>query len=653
MPLDLTSFNQPQTEAILHDKGPILVLAGAGSGKTRVITYRIASLIEDRGVPAHKILAVTFTNKAAKEMQERLVHLIGKRDFMPTVSTFHSFCARVLREDAEVIGYKRSFSILDDDDCKKILLDAMISCDIDTKREKPEFYKAFIDRCKNEGFLPSDAKYSDGDTDLRKKWFVYKLYQAGLKQVNGMDFGDLILLTLKMFQQHQDILEKYLHRFQYLLVDETQDTNRTQFELIRLLAGKEQNVCVVGDDDQSIYSWRGAEIRNILNLKETYPDIKIIRMEQNYRCTKTILEAANSVIANNQGRMGKVLFTDNNQGEPIRVVLVDNEKQEAYGIAHEIKRNVMGRGMKYSDHAILYRVNALSRSLEEAMLKAGIPYNIVGGMRFYDRSEIKDLLAFLRLVANPEDDMALRRIINVPARGVGKGALDRLAQFAVRHNMPMLAAAAVFHDPTKKKDKAGDDIHAFARMMEQLVELSKDMGLAQFVEQVLFRTGYYTFMDSDKSKEGQSRVENIQELVSVAADFEKSALEREAPADLASFLERVALISSMDTDHGQQNRVTLMTMHASKGLEFPVVFIAGAEEGIFPHSRAAESNTELEEERRLAYVAITRAKEHLHVSVTYERTIFGKTQRQEPSTFLGEIPAGCMDGYGASIDIDW
>ncbi|QOX80813.1 exodeoxyribonuclease V subunit gamma (plasmid) [Trichlorobacter lovleyi] len=647
--MDLSTFNPPQQEAIQHINGPMLVLAGAGSGKTRVLTYRIAYLVEECGINPSSILAVTFTNKAAKEMKERLHQILQGVDPLPLVSTFHSFCARVLREEIEVLGYRGTFTILDDDDVKKVLLDAVNTLNLDSKKYKPQVVAAFIDSCKNDGLLPQEVRVGDDYFKLNCKK-IYKEYQARLKTMNALDFGDLIMYTLKIFQSHSDILAKYHRRFKYFLTDESQDTNGVQYDLIKLIASQTRNLCIIGDDDQSIYAFRGADLNNILSLEKDYPDIKTVRLEQNYRCTKTILAAANSVIAHNKERMGKTLFTDNKHGDPVTLATLENEKHEGQYIAREILNNKRVLKRKYSDHVVLYRVNALSRSVEEAMLKNGIPYQVVGGLRFFDRAEIKDALAYLRLIANPADDMALRRIINTPARGIGKTTIDKLSQFAVGTGRSMLESIAHYETPGSKKDTAAEKLKSFSRLIEQFVERSKSLQLHEFVNDVLQRSGYFSELEKERTEQAENRIENLQELVSVAVDYtddEDGGNPLPAHDLLNGFLERIALISSMDSAN-EQDCVTLMTMHASKGLEFPVVFVAGAEDGLFPHQRSFESKKEMEEERRLAYVAITRAKEKLHLCMTEVRTVYGKAEWRSPSLFLSEIPDHCVSYTGGS-----
>jgi len=646
--LDLSTFNLPQRAAITHGEGPLLVLAGAGSGKTRVITYRIAYLVAERKIKPCSIMAVTFTNKAANEMKERLTGIMKKEcpeaDVLPHVSTFHSFCARVLRDEIDLLGFRRSFTILDTDDCKKIIIDSTNACDLDPKKYKHDAIASIIDKAKNEGLFPDEVP-PQMDYFYTNCIRVYREYQKRLKVMNALDFGDLIMFVLKIFRTCPDVLAKYHKKFEWFLVDETQDTNKVQFDLIKLLAKKTSNICVVGDDDQSIYGWRGARLDNILKLEKDFPGLKTIKMEQNYRCTRTILEAANAVIANNQGRMGKVLFTENESGDPISVVMAETEKHEGLHIANEVIRGKKEDRRKFSDYAVLYRVNSLSRSVEEALLRNGIPYTIVGGLKFYDRAEIKDALAYLRLIANPDDDMALRRIINTPARGIGKTTIDRLAHDAAKRGISMLEAIPEFRTPGKTKDAAAEKLQAFARLMDNIREWGSKASLPEFVDRVLKASGYFAMLENENTEQSENRIENLREFVSVAADFvkdEAGGVVGTAAEHLEAFLERVALISSMDSEN-KQDRVTLMTMHAAKGLEFPVVFVVGAEDGLFPHARAFEAKTEMEEERRLAYVAITRAKEELQLCLTEWRTVYGKTENRSPSMFISEIPSDCVE----------
>lgn len=638
---DLSIFNLPQREAILHTDGPMLILAGAGSGKTRVITHRIARLVKD-GVPVYRILSMTFTNKAAKEMSERVARLIKGEP--PIVSTFHSFCSRILRQDIHLLdpAYNSKFTILDVDDVRKAIIESTLACNIDSNKFKPAFVGHFIDDCKNKGELPEEVKLSNNYEDeinLR----IYTHYQKHLKSMNTVDFGDLLALTLHLFNKRSDVLNRWQERFDFIQIDEYQDTNRVQYQIARLLAARTGNLCVIGDGDQSVYSWRGADIRNILDFEKDFPDAKVIKLEQNYRCGQRILEAANSVIANNQRRKSKTLFTENIHDHKIVVANVEDQREEGKYVAEQIQKGLRS-GYRYSDHAVLYRMNAQSRSIEEALMRAGIPYAIVGGLRFYDRLEIKDILAYLRILSNKSDDMALRRIINVPPRGIGKLTIDKLAEKAAINGTSLLAAVMHQEENSNKKDKS-PKITAFANIIKKLQGLVDNVSLAQLVEAVIIESGYESDLLDENTEKALTRLENVKELVSVAADFDENAPE----STLEAFLEKAALVSSLD-DENSGDRVTLLTMHSAKGLEFGVCFIVGAEEGIFPHSRSLGSRTEMEEERRLCYVSITRSKERLYITHARTRIQYGTRISNPPSRFLAEIPEACIEHWS---DNNW
>ncbi|HIJ95310.1 MAG TPA: UvrD-helicase domain-containing protein [Desulfuromonadales bacterium] len=628
---DLTLFNDPQREAILHTDGPMLILAGAGSGKTRVITHRIARLVKD-GVPVYKILSMTFTNKAAREMSERVTRLIkGER---PVVSTFHSFCSRILRQDIHLLdpSYNSKFTILDMDDVRKAITESTAACNLDSTRFKPAFVGHFIDECKNRGELPGKVTVNapcDHDKYLR----IYTHYQEHLRNMNTVDFGDLLTLTLQLFQKNEEVLRRWQEHFDYIQIDEYQDTNHVQYQIARLLAARTGNLCVIGDADQSVYSWRGADIRNILDFEKDFPDAKIIKLEQNYRCGQRILQAANAVIANNQRRKSKTLFTENSHDHKIVVAELEDQREEGKYVAEQIHKGIKS-GFSYSDQAVLYRMNAQSRSIEEALMRAGIPYAIVGGLRFYDRLEIKDVLAYLRLLSNTSDDMALRRIINVPARGIGKQTIDKLAEKAASQGTSLFAA--VLNHEEKKSPK----VAVFAHIMTKLQGMVTTVPLAQLVESVIIESGYESVLMEEGTEKALTQLENIKELISVATDFDENAQEH----TLEAFLEKAALVSSMD-DEQRGDRVTLLTMHSAKGLEFGVCFIVGAEEGIFPHSRSLGSRSEMEEERRLCYVSITRAKERLYITHARSRIQYGSWTRNPSSRFLEEIPSECIEQW--------
>lgn len=631
---DLDHFNPPQREAILHGDGPLLVLAGAGSGKTRVIVHRIAHLMKVRGVKSHNILAVTFTNKAAGEMKERLESLLGCEP--PHVSTFHSFCARVLREEIPLLGFSKRFTICDDSDCEKIIKESTKDLHLDPGEYKPAKVAEFIDNAKNHGLYPEDIDPYDWRQENLVK--IYRKYQDRLKKANSVDFGDLLMFMAKIFEEHPRTLAKYQDRFHYMLVDEYQDTNAVQYKLVRQLASKHRNLCVVGDDDQSIYGWRGADLNNILGMERDFPDLHTVRLEQNYRCTKTILKAANTVIARNKGRKGKTLWTDNTLGDPILVATLDNERGEGQYVVEAIKGGLRA-GRPLSEYAVLYRVNSLSRSIEEALLRAGLPYVVVGGFRFYDRAEVKDVLAYLRAITNPADDMAIRRIVNVPARGIGTTTINKLLDQAGKTGATLYQA---MKEPTRAGLNAGTQkkLREFTGLMDRLIEIHESTPLVDFIIKVVEMSGYLRALEKEDNDEAESRAENVKELVSVVAEFAKGKDANEATVE--AFIEHAALMSAADTQ-SETDKVTLMTMHSSKGLEFPEVFIVGVEEGLFPHSRAAENAAEMEEERRLCYVGITRAKKRLHLTLTNCRRVFGEIKYPTPSSFLQEIPEECME----------
>jgi DNA helicase-2/ATP-dependent DNA helicase PcrA len=641
-PIDLDQaverLNPRQREAVQTTEGPLLIMAGAGSGKTRVLTHRIAYLIGKKRVAPWSILAITFTNKAAREMQERVEALVGPGAADIWVSTFHSMCVRILRRDIERLGYTKNFTILDSADQLSVVRACMKDLNYDTKKFEPRMIQAKISGAKNE--LLSPERYADraGDYVDRIAADVYLLYQKRLKSNNSLDFDDLIMATIDLFKAEPDVLDFYRNKFRYIHVDEYQDTNRAQYILCRMLAEKHRNICVVGDSDQSIYRWRGADITNILNFEKDYPEAVTILLEQNYRSTANILDAANAVIARNVGRKPKNLWTDRGPGEPIRVCQAESEHEEGLYVANEIRKN-REAGRRYSDHAILYRTNAQSRIIEEMLIKAEIPYQIVGGIRFYERKEIKDLLAYLRLISNPHDDISLERIINVPKRGIGDTTLAKLTAEAARRGASIFE---VLGDPGDL-DIAGKTraaLEGFRQMIEDLSRMVDYLSVTELTEQMLERTGYREELKRENTIESQSRIENIDEFLSVTQDFEQ----RNEDKSLVAFLTDLALIADIDTLDGDadgrdaDDAVVLMTMHSAKGLEFPIVFIIGMEEGVFPHSRALMDDEELEEERRLAYVGITRAEERLYLTCARVRTLFGRTMANMPSRFLQEVP---------------
>lgn len=632
----LERLNPEQRRAVETVDGPLLIMAGAGSGKTRVLTHRIAYLIATRRAAPWSILAITFTNKAAREMQERVGKIVGPSASDIWVSTFHSMCVRILRRDIERIGYTSNFTILDSTDQLSVIRGSMKELNIDTKKFEPKAVQAAIGGAKNDLVTPQRYGEKIGDYFQGIVAKVYALYQKKLKANNSLDFDDLIMKTIELFKDVPEVLEHYQNKFRYIHVDEYQDTNRAQYMLCRMLADKHHNICVVGDSDQSIYRWRGADISNILNFEEDYSDAKLILLEQNYRSTSMILNAANGVISNNSGRKAKELWSDKGEGEKVRCYQADSEHDEGYFIAGRIRQNVE-KGKRYADHAILYRTNAQSRVVEEILIKSEIPYQIVGGIKFYDRKEIKDILAYLRLVSNPNDDVSLARIINVPKRGIGDTTLDKLTDLAGRRGVSMFALLEEL-DTVEIGSRAKAALAEFYELIRNLYGMVEYLSVTELTEKMLELTQYRLELQRENTLESKSRLENIDEFLSVTMDFEK----RNEDKSLLSFLTDLALIADIDSmnddPEDKKNGAVLMTMHSAKGLEFPVVFIIGMEEGVFPHSRSILDNEEMEEERRLAYVGITRAEEELFLTCARSRTLFGRTGMNPPSRFLEEIP---------------
>jgi len=643
----LAGLNPQQAEAVQHTEGPVLILAGAGSGKTRVLTQRIAYLISQKNVAPWSILAITFTNKAAREMKNRVQSIVGAGGEEIWISTFHSLCVRILRRDIDRLGINRSFSILDAGDQLSVVKQCLKELNIDPKQCEPRSVLAAISGAKNE--LLSAAKYAErvGDPFTKNVARVYELYQKKLRTNQSLDFDDLIMTTVRLFQEVPEVLEFYQKKFRYIHVDEYQDTNRAQYLLIKMLGEKYRNVCCVGDADQSIYKWRGADISIILNFEKDYQEAKIIKLEQNYRSTKTILDAANKVIANNAGRKEKNLWTENQTGDKIYYFQGDSEHEEAYFIVETIKQQLAAY-RRYDKFAILYRTNAQSRVIEDVFVKSNIPYTIVGGTKFYDRKEIKDVLAYLRVISNPDDDISLTRIINVPKRNIGDTTVEKLSSYAATHGMSMYAAiqeVGYMGLPARTTNA----ISSFGELMTNLIEMADFLSVTELVEEVLKRTGYRDSLREEKTIEAAARLENIDEFLSVTQEFEKKSEDR----TLLAFLTDLALVADIDTlgedaeekaPEAVDGQVTLMTLHSAKGLEFPVVFLVGMEEGVFPHSRALFDDTEMEEERRLAYVGITRAEERLYVTGAKMRTLFGRTNYNPASRFLQEIPEELLEG---------
>ncbi|EJQ7831659.1 DNA helicase PcrA [Staphylococcus pseudintermedius] len=636
----VANMNKEQSEAVRTTEGPLLIMAGAGSGKTRVLTHRIAYLLDEKDVSPYNILAITFTNKAAKEMKERVQALVGEEAEVIWMSTFHSMCVRILRRDADRIGIERNFTIIDPTDQKSVIKDVLKRENIDPKKYEPRIFIGEISKLKNDLLTPAKAEAEADDFYSRMVATVYKGYQQQLVRNQALDFDDLIMTTIRLFERVPDVLDFYQNKFQYIHVDEYQDTNTAQYTLVNMLAQKFKNLCVVGDSDQSIYGWRGANIHNILSFEKDYPNARTIFLEQNYRSTKTILQAANEVIRHNTERKPKGLWTANQQGEKIHYYEAMSERDETEYVVREIFKQ-QKKGKRYKDMAVLYRTNAQSRVLEETFLKSNIPYVMVGGQKFYDRKEIKDLLSYLRLIANSADDISLQRIINVPKRGIGPSSVEKIATYAVDHELTMFDALAEvdFIGLSKKVTQAAAE---FYQLMSNLMQEQEFLEVSEIVDEVLEKSGYREMLEREQSIESRSRLENIDEFMSVPVDYEKNTpLEEQS---LINFLTDLSLVADVDGAN-LEDGVTLMTMHSAKGLEFPIVFIIGMEESIFPHIRAiqSESDHEMEEERRISYVAITRAEEELYLSHATSRTLFGRPQSNERSRFLNEIPEELLD----------
>ena len=624
--MDISGLNEFQKEAVLYNDGPLLILAGAGSGKTRVLTTKIAYLIEDRNVHPYNILAITFTNKAAKEMKERIDGLIGERSRGIQVSTFHSFGLKILRENCEALGYDHNFVIMDSDDSLTVVKKILKELDYDPKIYNPRAIRNKISSCKNEMMMPIEyERYAVSEYE-KVVLKVYEKYEDKLHRNNSVDFDDLLILPIILFKKNPEILEKYQDRFKYILIDEYQDTNEAQYILSKMIGAKYRNICCVGDNDQSIYSFRGANYKNILNFEKDYKDAKTILLEENYRSTKNILNAANCVIKNNKSRKEKNLWTSNDDGEKIKYYRAYNERDEAQYVIRKIKE-LSVRNTNYQDIAILYRTNAQSRILEEEMLKENIPYRVVGSFYFYSRKEIKDLIAYLRLIHNTKDNVSLTRVINTPKRGIGLKSIENLTRIADSQNISMYDAIST-----------GKEL-AFKEIIERLRELSNELTLTELIDKVLDATGMKKELESENTLESEVRLENLEEFKSITKSFE----EREGLISLEDFLLEISLISDVEEYKDDLNRVSLMTVHSVKGLEFDHVFVVGMEEGIFPHMNSLMENSELEEERRLCYVAITRAKKCLHIVNTRRRTLFGKDQINPPSRFIGEIDNNLLE----------
>ncbi len=633
------TLNPMQKEAVLHTEGPLLVLAGAGSGKTRVLTHRIAYLIEEKGMNPWNILAITFTNKAAGEMRERVDRLVGFGADSIWVSTFHSTCVRILRRHIEYLGYTTNFTIYDSDDQRTLMRLVLKKLDIDPKLYKDRAMLGLISTAKNE-LITADEFEKNASSDFRQKKAasIYKEYQNQLRKNNALDFDDLIMKTVQLFQQNPDILDYYQERFKYIMVDEYQDTNTAQFQLISLLAGKYKNLCVVGDDDQSIYKFRGANIENILNFEKAYPGAKVIKLEQNYRSSQSILSAANEVIRHNRGRKDKTLWTANDEGPLVQFKQFENASEEADAIV----RDILNSASDYQDNAILYRTNAQSRLLEEKCLQHNVPYRMVGGVNFYQRKEIKDVLAYLKTIANGRDDLSALRIVNVPKRGIGATSLGKVQAFASEHDFSVYDAFCRAK-AVPGLGKAADKILGFTVQIEDFRGRMEEetYSIHELIEDVLDETGYLKELEAEGEIEYQTRLENIEELVNKAVSFEG---EHEHP-DLNEFLEEVALVADVDRMDASENRITLMTLHSAKGLEFPRVYLSGMEDGLFPSmmSISSDDKDDVEEERRLCYVGITRAQQFLMMTGARQRMVNGETRYSKTSRFIEEIPAHLLD----------
>lgn len=645
------TLNEQQREAVYCTDGPLLILAGAGSGKTRVLTHRIAYLIEEKGVNPWNILAITFTNKAAGEMRERVDSLVGFGSESIWVSTFHSMCVRILRRFIDRLGYDNRFTIYDTDDQKTLMKEVCKKVAIDTKVFKERSLMSAISSAKNELILPDEFELNvGGDFAKLKIAKVYREYEAQLKANNALDFDDLLVKTVQLLQTQPDVLENYQERFRYIMVDEYQDTNTVQFQLVRLLAGKYRNLCVVGDDDQSIYKFRGANIRNILDFEHEFSDACVIKLEQNYRSTGNILNAANRVIANNKGRKEKTLWTANGEGELVHLRQFDTGYDEADFIAEDIKKEVRA-GASYNDHAVLYRTNAQSRLLEEKFVAMNVPYKIVGGVNFYARREIKDLLAYLKTIDNGMDDIAVRRIINVPKRGIGLTTINRIQESAAERGLGFyetLMAPELIPGIGRSAAK----LDSFAALIEYFKGLTGQMSITDLLREVIEKTGYMESLDSEDKEDAQARKENIDELINKAAAYEEAAEDRDEPATLSAFLEEVALVADIDSLDEEQDYVVLMTLHSAKGLEFPHVYLAGMEDGLFPSymTITSDDRDDLEEERRLCYVGITRAEQELTLTCARRRMVRGETQYNKISRFIKEIPAELLDTGSRRIE---
>ena len=639
----LTGLNKEQQQAVQHTEGPLLILAGAGSGKTKVLTVRIAHLLA-QGINPYEILAITFTNKAAKEMKSRVEGLVGDVANRIWLSTFHSFCAKFLRFELDnFLGYNSNFTIYDTSDSQAVIKAALKALNLDDKYYPVGAMIGAISDAKNKLLFASDFRKQARDFYQQKVADVYEYYERELRKNNALDFDDLLLVAVKLLQSNEAVLDKYSKRFRYVMIDEYQDTNHAQYLLAKLLASHWKNIAVVGDADQSIYAWRGADIQNILDFEKDYPNCTSIKLEQNYRSTKIILDAANAVIENNEGRPKKNLWTDKTEGAKIQHFIAQSEHEEAAFIGDTIAKKHDIHGVPYGDMAILYRTNAQSRVLEEALIKRALPYTMVGGTKFYDRKEIKDVLAYLRVLYNPFDDLSLLRIINVPKRSIGATTVAKLQDYARANGTSLFMTLTQLHLVDTIKGKTKEKLEEFGILIFTLVAEMEDRTVLDILESILDRTGYLAQLEESTDPQDQARAENIGELLSVAKDFQDT----NPTGTVEDFLEQVALVNDVDSFEQEESKVTLMTLHAAKGLEFPIVFLGGLEEGLFPHSRTLMNPEEIEEERRLAYVGITRAEKELYISNATTRTVFGRTSSYLPSRFIDEIPEELVDGLRA------
>lgn len=636
--MDLKSLlNKEQYEGATTIDGQVLILAGAGSGKTRVLTYRMAHMIEDLGIYPYKILAITFTNKAAKEMKDRVKKLVGDKAEDMWISTFHSTCVRILRREIEHLGYKKNFTIYDSSDQKTLITECMKSLDINDKDINPREVMGKISRAKDKMQGPESFK-REFESNFRENKIadVYLMYQKKLKENNAMDFDDLISKTVELFKKNSDILEFYQRKFQYIMVDEYQDTNGAQYELVKLLAAKYKNLCVVGDDDQCIYMWRGADVSNILDFEKDYPNAKVIKLEQNYRSKDNILQAANTVIKNNANRKSKVLRTEQESGDKIKIYRAFDDKSEGDFVSKIIADLKLKEKRKYDDFAILYRTNAQSRIFEESLRRRGIAYKIVGGTKFYDRKEIKDILCYLKVILNPQDDISLKRIINVPKRSIGNATVTKVQDFVDEYGLNLWDGLVEAGNIPTLTSRNTSTLSKFTELMDNFIDLSETIPVSQLIETILEDTGYMHELENSKEIEDKSRIENLKELVSDAVDFEKTSEDK----SLSAYLEKVSLVQDTDKleeEEEGEGSVVLMTVHSAKGLEFPIVFMVGMEDGLFPSLSDLQSENQMEEARRLCYVAITRAKEKLYITSAEVRRVFGRTVSYSQSQFISEI----------------